>query len=89
MAKETRAARRQTGDEFLRSLFPEEAKEHKCPQCKAEVQLTRDRVIDCIIDHPAVIVRETQFWRCPLCNEVAGQESLDLVEPIEYISSSG
>ena len=48
----------------------------------------KDRVTDCIIEHPAIIVRETQFWRCPACHAVAGHESWDCVESIEYILSN-
>ena len=52
------------------------------------LSVTKDRVIDCIIDHPTIVVRETHYWCCPVCNAVAGQESLRCAEPIEYISSS-
>ena len=52
------------------------------------LSVTKDRVIDCIIDHPTIVVRETQYWRCPVCNADAGQESMRRAEPIEYISSS-
>ena len=52
------------------------------------LSVTKDRVIDCIIDHPTIVVRETHYWRCPVCNAVAGQESMRCAEAIEQISSS-
>ena len=88
MAKEALSELSPNVDEILRSIFPEVEREWQCPHCEMEVLLTKDRVTDCIIEHPAIIVRETQYWRCPACNAVASQESLDYVEPIEYIQSS-
>lgn len=77
-----------TDDDILRAILPDEQWTWLCPYCEREVELTRDRVVDHIIEHPATILRETCYWRCPLCNAVAGQDSLDYVEPIEYISSN-
>ena len=87
MEKGALAERRQTDDEALREIFPDDEREWLCPQCEMEVRLTKDRVTDCIIAHPAIILRETLYWRCPVCNAVAACESLDHVEPIEYITS--
>ncbi len=52
------------------------------------LSVTKDRVIDCIIDHPTIVVRETHYWCCPVCNAVAGQESMRCAEAIEQISIS-
>ena len=88
MARVVLAERAETGDDSLRTILPADERDRSCPHCETDVRLTMDRVIDCIIDHPALIVRETQYWRCPVCNAVTGQESTDYVEPIEYISGS-
>ena len=74
-------------DESLGTILRDEQRTWLCPHCETEVNLTRDRVRDHFIEHPATILRETCYWRCPLCNAVAGQASWDHVEPIEYISS--
>ena len=81
--------RTRADDEILRAILPDEPQTWLCPHCETEVELTKDRVIDHIIEHPAAILRETCYWRCPLCNAVAGQESIDYAEAIEYISSNG
>ena len=88
MTKGALTKRAQFDAEILRTILPDEQQTWLCPHCEIEVELTRDRVIDHIIEHPATILRETCYWRCPLCNAVAGQDSLDYVEPIEYISSN-
>lgn len=75
-------------DEILRTILPDEQQTWLCPHCETEVNLTQDRVMDHFIEHPAIILRETHYWRCPNCNAVAGQETFDHVEPIEYISSN-
>jgi len=75
-------------DEILRTALPDERQMWLCPHCETEVNLTKDRVMDHFIEHPAIILRETYYWRCPLCNAVAGQETVDRVEPIAYISSN-
>ena len=75
-------------DEILRTVLPDERQTWLCPHCETEVNLTLDRVMDHFIEHPATILRETCYWRCPLCNAVAGQETWEHVEPIEYISSN-
>lgn len=75
-------------DESLRTILPDERQTWLCPHCETEVNLTLDRVMDHFIEHPATILRETCYWRCPLCNAVACYETLDHVEPIEYISSN-
>ncbi len=88
MAKLALSESAEAGDEILRTILPDEQRTWLCPHCELEVQLTKDRVIDCIIDHPTIIVRKTHYWRCSVCNAVAGQESLRRAEAIEYISSS-
>ena len=88
MVKGALAERRQTVDENLREIFPEDERDWLCLRCEMEVRLTKDRVTDCIIAHPAIILRETHYWRCPVCNAVAARESSDRVEPIEYITGN-
>ena len=77
-----------TENEILRAILPDDQQTWLCPHCETEVELTKDRVIDHIVEHPAAILRETCYWRCPLCNAAAAQESCDYVEAIEYISSN-
>ena len=88
MAKGALTERARFDDEVLRTILPDERQAWLCPHCETEVNLTLDRVMDHFIEHPATILRETCYWRCPLCNAVAGQETWDHVEPIEYISSN-
>ena len=75
-------------DESLRTILPDEERSWRCPNCETEVILTMDRVIEHHSEHPATVLRETQYWRCPICNEAAGWEIMDRVEPIEYITSN-
>ncbi len=86
MAKAALAEKRQDDGGILRSLFPADERSRPCPRCGEEAPQTRDRVVERIVEHPRVIVRGTQFWRCPRCNAISGQESRDYVEPIEYIT---
>ena len=88
MVKRALAERKQTDDERLRKIFPDDERDWLCLRCEMEVRLTKDRVTDCIIDHPAIILRETLYWRCPVCNAAAARESSDRVEPIEYITGN-
>ena len=88
MAELALSESKEAGDEILRTILPDEQRMWLCPHCELEVQLTKDRVKDCIIDHPTIVVRETHYWRCPVCNAVASQESMRRAEAIEYISSS-
>lgn len=88
MAKGALTELAQFDAESLRTILPDEQQTWLCPHCETEVNLTRDRVMDHFIEHPATILRETCYWRCPLCNAVAGQETLDHVKPIAYISSN-
>ncbi len=88
MAKGALAERRQIDDELLREILPEDERHWLCPHCEMEVQLTKDRVTDCISAHPAIILRETHYWRCPGCNAVAVRETSDRVEQIEYITGN-
>ena len=87
MAKKALTQKRQDDGGILRSLFPADERSWRCPRCGVEAPLTRDRVVECIVEHPRVIVRGTQFWRCPRCNAISGQEFQDYVQPIEYITS--
>lgn len=75
-------------DDILRTKLAVEQQSWLCPHCEIGVNLTKDRVMDHFIEHPAIILRETHYWRCPICNTVAGRETLDLIELIEYISSN-
>lgn len=87
MAKGALAEIAQTDDEFPREILEGERQTWLCPRCEIEVELTKDRVIEHIVEHPTTILRETCYWRCPACNAAAGRETLDHVEPIAYISS--
>lgn len=75
-------------DQILRTILADERQMWLCPHCETEVNLTKDRVMEHIIQHPAVILRETHYWRCPDCNAVADRETIEHVEPIEYILSN-
>ncbi len=88
MAQETITESTRADNGILRAILPDDPQTWLCPHCETEVELTKDRVFDHIIEHPATILRETCYWRCPLCNAVAGQESWEFVEAIEYISSN-
>lgn len=89
MAKATVAAPRESAKARTRQAPDAGRRRWLCPHCALDVYLIQDRVRDCIVRHPKIIVRETQYWRCPVCHAVADCEFVDHAEHIEYIASDG
>ena len=89
MATLTVAAPPARAHERPQQALPDDRCGWQCPHCAAAVELSQDRVRDCIMRHPKIIVRETQYWRCPVCHAVAYREISEHAEHIAYIASGG